>query len=174
MDPNYSLLELASSVQAWCREQDVRPANGQAAEVISERTIRYYRSLGLLDAPGGEYGKSFTERHRLQLLAVRIYQEQGLPLAKIHGALYGQTEAALLAIVANRAGRREPPPADPFFATSASPQQWTVAPLDDDLMLISRRGRPLRPELIAKLRQLLEPGSGQTTSEVPVSEKTQQ
>ena len=43
---------LVDAVDAWCREHQISPANGQAADQLSERTVRYYRTLGLLD-PGG-------------------------------------------------------------------------------------------------------------------------
>ena len=46
----YSLEELAQNVQGWCKTHGIQPANGQVADDVTERTIRYYRSLGLLDA----------------------------------------------------------------------------------------------------------------------------
>ena len=64
-----ALDELARAVQDWCERHHVFPANGQAAEQISERNIRYYRTLGLLDPPQGNYITTFTEKHRLQLIA---------------------------------------------------------------------------------------------------------
>src|SRR5437867_3924089 len=66
----FSLEELARAVQVWCEEHRAYPANGQAAEEITERTIRYYRTLGLLDPPLGNYAKTFSEKHKLQLIAI--------------------------------------------------------------------------------------------------------
>ena len=95
MNKTFSLEELADAVREWCDQHRIVPANGQAADQVSERNIRYYRTLGLLDAPVGSYVKSFNEKHLLQLLAIRIYQAQGLPLRKIRDELYGKSEEEL-------------------------------------------------------------------------------
>jgi DNA-binding transcriptional MerR regulator len=152
---SYSLEELAASVQTWCDEHRVRPANGQAAEAITERTIRYYRTLGLLDAPLGGYLKTFAEKHRLQLLAIRLYQAQGLPLRKIREELYGRSEADLRALVRPSGKPRLLPMPDPF-AAAADVERWSVARLTQDCLLVSRRGRPLPPGLVQKLSEVLD------------------
>lgn len=54
------------------------PANGQAGERITLRTIRYYRAVGLPDPPQAGGGQGFTEKHRLQLVVVRIAYFQTL------------------------------------------------------------------------------------------------
>jgi len=149
----YSLEELAGNVQDWCAAHGIQPANGQAADVLSERTIRYYRTLGLLDAATGAYLRSFTEKHRLQLLAIRIYQAQGFPLRRIHEQLYGKSEAELREFV-RKAGRQLPPVAAAFEAVAPT-EQWAVAPLADDLLLVSRQGRPLPTPLIRRLQATL-------------------
>jgi MerR HTH family regulatory protein len=95
VNKTFSLEELADAVREWCDQHRIVPANGQAADQVSERNIRYYRTLGLLDAPVGSYVKSFNEKHLLQLLAIRIYQAQGLPLRKIRDELYGKSEEEL-------------------------------------------------------------------------------
>src|SRR5215467_13011789 len=94
----FTLEELARAVQEWCEEHHIVPANGQAAGAISERNIRYYRTLGLLDAPIGNYAKTFSEKHRLQLIAIRLFQAQGLPLRKIRDELYGKSLEDLAAL----------------------------------------------------------------------------
>src|SRR5438552_16271731 len=99
VEKEFSLEELAQAVQAWCEEHRTYPANGQAAEEITERTIRYYRTLGLLDPPLGNYAKTFSEKHILQLIAIRLYQAQGLPLRKIRDELYGMSLEDLVAMV---------------------------------------------------------------------------
>src|SRR5258708_2702175 len=99
MSSEFTLEELARAVQSWCEEHHVFPANGQAAEEITERTIRYYRTLGLLDPPFGNYARTFSEKHRLQLIAIRLYQAQGLPLRKIRDELYGQSLEDLASLV---------------------------------------------------------------------------
>ncbi len=155
MSKAYSLEELADSVQAWCEENRVLPANGQAGETITERTIRYYRTIGLLDAPVGAYVKTFTEKHRLQLLAIRLYQAQGLPLRLIREQLCGRTEERLREMV-----RKPVPRKAASFARLESPlpaEQWTVIPLSEHFLLVSREGRTVSPAWLLKLQRPLAP-----------------
>jgi DNA-binding transcriptional MerR regulator len=149
----YSLEELALSVRDWCESHAIQPANGQAADAVSERTIRYYRTLGLLDAAPGAYLRSFTEKHRLQLLAIRIYQAQGFPLRRIHEHLYGKSEDELREFVRG-AGRQMEQAAVPFEAVPQA-EQWSVVPLTEDLLIVSRQGRSLPTRLIRRLQTTL-------------------
>src|SRR4051812_16202973 len=88
MTESFSLEELSDRINAWCGEHAIQPANGQAGVAVSERNIRYYRTLGLVDAPdGGGYG----EKQLLQLTAIRLLQAQGLPLRRIRDLLYGRS-----------------------------------------------------------------------------------
>jgi DNA-binding transcriptional MerR regulator len=153
MNRSYSLEELAGSVQEWCDEHRVLPANGQAAEQITERTIRYYRTLGLLDAPEGGYIKRFNEKHRLQLLAIRLYQALGLPLRRIREELYGRNEADLRELV--RRGRPPALPEPALFQPAAAQESWAVTALSDDFLLVSRQGRFLPPGVLDRLREAL-------------------
>jgi len=149
----YSLEELAQNVQDWCESHGLQPANGQVAEALSERTIRYYRTLGLLDVAPGAYLRSFTEKHRLQLIAIRIHQAQGFPLRRIHEQLYGKSEAELREFV-RKAGRQLEEVDTPFEAVAPS-EQWGVVPLTDDLLIVSRQGRSLPTHLIRRLQATL-------------------
>jgi hypothetical protein len=84
MPESLSLEELSQQVNAWCAEHGIEPASGQVGELVSERNVRYYRTLGLVDAPvDGRY----TEKHLLQLSAIRLLQAQGLPLRRIRELL---------------------------------------------------------------------------------------
>ena len=152
MSSEYSLTELAENVRTWCSTHKVQPANGQVAESVSERTIRYYRTLGLLDAPAGAYLRTFTEKHRLQLLAICIYQAQGLPLRRIQEQLYGKSESELLAFTRSVAKQlKQTTPVEP----SAPTERWGVTSLTDDLLIVSRQGRPLPLTLIRRLQKAL-------------------
>ncbi len=153
MKDEYSLDELARNVQEWCQSHGIHPANGQVAEAVTERTIRYYRTLGLLDAAPGSYLRSFTEKQRLQILAVRIYQSQGFPLRRIHEHLYGKSEAELNAFV-QKAGREMQSLNTPFDAVAPS-ERWSVTPLTSDLLIVSRQGHSLPPNLIRRLQATL-------------------
>lgn len=168
MKSDYSLEELAQNVQGWCAEHGIQPANGQVAEALSERTIRYYRTLGLLAATPGAYLRTFTELHRLQLISIRIYQAQGLPLRRIHEQLYGKSEAELREFV-RKAGRQLVQLATPFEAVAPA-ERWGVVPLTDDLLLVSRQGRPLPTHLIRRLQATLAeagwPGGSETKTQL--------
>ena len=152
----YSLEELAAAVQDWCAEHHVTPANGQAAEEITERTIRYYRTLGLLDPPLGNYAKTFSEKHRLQLIAIRLFQAQGLPLRKIRDELYGKSpeDLAELAKQVSKRGAKALSLNLPFLPPAAG-ESWSVVPLAGEFLLISRQNQQLPRAVIEKINQLL-------------------
>ena len=157
MKTEFTLEELADAVRIWCEEHRLFPANGQAADEISERTIRYYRTLGLLDAPLGNYVKSFSEKHRLQLLAIRIYQTQGIPLRKIRDELYGRSTEDLEVFVKQYARKgKGATPLNVPFTHPAITENWAMAPLTREFMLISREGRQLPAVVIGKINQLIQ------------------
>jgi DNA-binding transcriptional MerR regulator len=156
MTGEFSLEELAAQVRAWSQRHRVYPANGQAAEEITERTIRYYRTLGLLDPPLGNYARTFSEKHKLQLIAIRLYQSQGLPLRKIRDELYGKSLEDLVALErqATKRGKKSAPLAIPFLPPTAS-ESWSVVPLATDFLLISRSHQQLPRAVIDQINELL-------------------
>ncbi len=154
MNREYSLEELARAVQDWCEEHHVHPANGQAAEQISERNIRYYRTLGLLDAPLGNYTRTFTDKHRLQLIAIRIYQAQGLPLRKIRDELYGKSLEDLTALEKAVGKHGQQAISVPLLLPVAS-ESWSVVPLAGEYLLVSRQNQQLPRSVIEQINQLL-------------------
>lgn len=133
---------LADRANAWCQKHRVAPVSGQAGEVVTERNIRFYRTTGLVDAPdGGGYG----EKHLLQIIAIRILQSQGLPLRRIRELLFGRSVAELreiqkrgVAEARSLASARTPMP--------AADELWRMIPLDDDFLIVSRRGTSISPE----------------------------
>jgi DNA-binding transcriptional MerR regulator len=152
----FTLEELARAVQDWCEEHHVFPANGQAAEEITERNIRYYRTLGLLDSPVGNYIKTFTDKHRLQLIAIRLFQAQGLPLRKIRDELYGKGLEDLDALQKqfDKGGKQGVSIAVPLKMPMAS-ESWSVVPLTDEFLLVSRQNKQLPRSIIEKINLLL-------------------
>jgi DNA-binding transcriptional MerR regulator len=152
----YTLEELANVVQVWCEKHGISPANGQAAEGISERTIRYYRTLGLLDAPLGSYVKTFGEKHRLQLIAIRVYQAQGIPLRKIREELYGKSLEDLVAFEKSAARKGAKGLADSVpFAPAYGGESWSVTPLGEGFLLVNRDNRHVPEVVLRKIQQLL-------------------
>ncbi|HTV43259.1 MAG TPA: MerR family transcriptional regulator [Candidatus Sulfotelmatobacter sp.] len=156
MNSEFSLEELAVEVQAWTEKHQVFPANGQAAEEITERTIRYYRTLGLLDAPIGNYAKTFSKKHKLQLIAIRFYQSLGLPLRKIRDELYGKSEQDLAALERQivKQGGKAAALAMPLVPPVAS-ESWSAIPLAGNYLLISRDNQKLPRTIVDKINQLL-------------------
>jgi DNA-binding transcriptional MerR regulator len=152
----FTLEELAQAVQSWCENHRIYPANGQAAEEMSERTIRYYRTLGLLDPPAGSYAKTFSEKHRLQLIAIRLYQAQGLPLRKIRDELYGKDLEDLIALErqAAKRGKKGLTIALPFLPSPGN-ECWRVVMLADEFLLVSRQNRLLPRSVIEKINRLI-------------------
>src|SRR5204862_1066450 len=138
-----SLEELAHAVQSWCEKYRVYPANGQSAEEISERTIRYYRTIGLLDAPQGNYTKTFTDKHRLQLIAIRVFQAQGLPLRKIRDELYGKSFEDLVQFEKQARARKNVAAGPQTFAPRMQSEGWAVGSLDNGFLLVFRGNRAL-------------------------------
>jgi hypothetical protein len=120
MPESFSLEELSDRINAWCGEHGIAPASGQAGEIVSERNIRYYRTLGLIDAPeGGGYG----EKHLLQLAEA-------------------QTATAALRV-----------------SLPTQDELWRTIPLDEDFLLVSRRGTPITPTQREAVLRALRTGS---------------
>jgi len=157
MNGEYSLEELAESLRDWTERHQVYPANGQAAEEISERTIRYYRTLGLLDAPHGNYVRSFSVKHKLQLIAIRLFQAQGLPLRRIRDELYGKSLEDLVALEKQAVKARKGSSVLPLaFAPSLGGEAWRVTPLAGEFLLISRNNQVLPRAIIEQISQWLQ------------------
>ena len=146
----YSLDELVASVNAWSAERGFTPANGQSADQLSARTLRYYRTMGLLAAPnpGGGYG----EMHRLQLSAIRVLQAHGLPLRRIQTLLYGRSIAELRKVLEKGAAAV---PTQPISPALNGAEDWKIAPVDDSVWLILRHGRILTPNQLTRIAAIL-------------------
>lgn len=153
----FTIEELAQAVQTWCEKHGIAPANGQSADEISERTIRYYRTLGLLDAPLGSYIKTFSDKHRLQLIAIRVYQAQGIPLRKIREELYGKSLEDLIAFEKSAArkgakGLAETIPLAPAYGN----ESWSVTPLGGGFLLVNRENRHVPEAVLRKIQLMLD------------------
>ena len=150
----FSVEGLADAVNGWCDDHGITPASGQAGERLSERNVRYYRSLGLVDPPVLGGGQGYGEKHRLQLVAIRLLQAQGLPLNRIGELLFGRTLDELKRIEKEGLAELEAA-ARPAFRP-VSTESWSVTPLDDEFLLVSRRGRGVSDEMRQQLTELLQ------------------
>ena len=153
MNEMMSVEQLAETVNDWCDEHAISPASGQAGERMTVRNIRYYRTLGLIDPPAVGGGQGFGEKHRLQIVAIRLLQAQGLPLGRIQELLFGRSIQDLKQV--EKKGLSEMQAAGFNGFRPALNESWSVAPLNEEFMLVSRRGRRLSPELRERLLSIL-------------------
>jgi DNA-binding transcriptional MerR regulator len=154
VNDTFSAEQLAQRVNEWCQRHSVVPASGQAGETMTVRNIRYYRALGLLDPPSMGGGLGFTEKHQLQLVAIRLLQAQGLPLNRIQELMFGRTVEELKQI--ERQGLAELNQTEVVVFRPAINESWCVTPLNQEFMLVSRRGRRLPSELRERFLAMLE------------------
>lgn len=99
----FSLKELSEAVENALREGNLLKVqqDSRVCAAPDARTIRYYKSLHLLDRPKIIGRQAFYgERHLLQLLAIKALQSISLPLSEIQARLYGRSNQELLSILA--------------------------------------------------------------------------
>jgi DNA-binding transcriptional MerR regulator len=135
----WTIQELTEAVNAWCRDRALQPANGQSASELSVRTLHYYRSAGLLDAPESGAGRGYGRRHLLQLKAIRILQAHGLPLSRIQQLLFARSDEELQKI-AQSAGKIDPGIAKVHSHAFTSKETWTAYPINEELFVVARNG----------------------------------
>jgi DNA-binding transcriptional MerR regulator len=87
----FTLPELAATAASALATTNVDQASGRVSDVPSSRTIRYYASHGLLDAPDDWEGRTaiYGRRHLLQLVAIKRLQAKGYALADVQKRLHG-------------------------------------------------------------------------------------
>jgi DNA-binding transcriptional MerR regulator len=92
--PIDTLVRLVADV---LRSTGVEQTNGQVSAAPTERTLRYYRTRGLLDPPAGHRGRTalYVRRHVLQVLAIKRLQAAEVPLHEVQQRLVGRTDAEL-------------------------------------------------------------------------------
>jgi DNA-binding transcriptional MerR regulator len=149
----YGITALTEQVNDWCSHHRVQPLHNGASSTVTVRNIRYYQTLGLVDRPVRTDGNGFTEKHRLQVIAIRLLQAKGLPLEKIQRLLHGRTEEELSEIErdgvekANLAPAPQPPRGI----------DWRVIPVADDILLMTRTVRDLTAAQRLKIQEIVKP-----------------
>jgi DNA-binding transcriptional MerR regulator len=99
--------------------------------------LRYYRTLGVIDAPTEGGGTGFGERHFLQACAVRVLQAEGLPLTRIQSLLFGRSDVELQSILDSVTTGQ--PATLTESAPLTQPETWQTWPITPELMLVSRQ-----------------------------------
>ena len=151
----WTIQELAETANTWCRDRALQPANGQTAIDLSARTLHYYRSVGLLDAPESGAGRGYRRRHLLQLKAIRILQAHGLPLSRIQQLLFGRSDEELKQI-AESAGKIDPGVTNVHRGVFDSKETWTVYPLNEQLLIVARNGALLSTSQLQSISKICD------------------
>lgn len=88
----WNLRDLAGLVGAVLDASAITPINAAARAQPSERTIRFYVTKGLVSPPEGRgTAATYSYRHFLQLLWIKLRQMEGATLAAITKEMHDQT-----------------------------------------------------------------------------------
>jgi DNA-binding transcriptional MerR regulator len=128
------------------------PMDGRVSPLPDVRTVRYYATLGLLDRPVVQGRDArYTERHVLQLVAVKALQAKGLRLEDVQARLYGRSDRELASLVESASvATRRPHPLLPIV--------WREVTLEPGLKLLADERWKAGPDLgtlVEKLRAAL-------------------
>jgi len=107
----WNLHDLATVAGAILESSGVRPINAAATPRPNERTIRFYVTRGLVTPPEGRgTAATYTYRHLLQVLSIKLRQMEGTTLADISKELNEVSGDVLERRVAATLGGTLPPP----------------------------------------------------------------
>jgi hypothetical protein len=109
----WNVRDLAATTGAILARSRVRPVAASASAAPAERTIRFYVAKGLLGRPEGRgTAATYSYRHLLQVLAIKLRQMEGATLKTIARELGESTGDVLERRVAAVLGDRLPAPED--------------------------------------------------------------
>lgn len=116
-DPLFGIEELVARADARVAAAGIEAPNGQVAEALTVRNVRYYATLGLLAPPAARRGRNalYDDTHVDQLVAVKRLQGDGLQLAEVQRALVGLAPEGIRRVAAGEAA-----PADRFWTARAT------------------------------------------------------
>lgn len=107
----WNLRDLAALVGAILDASAITPINAAARAQPSERTIRFYVTKGLVSPPEGRgTAATYSYRHFLQLLWIKLRQMEGVTLATITKEMVDQTGDVLERRAAQALGASLPVP----------------------------------------------------------------
>ncbi len=107
----WNLHDLAAVAGALLEASGVRPTNAAARARPSDRTIRYYVARGLMGPPEGRgTAATYSYRHLLQILLIKLRQMEGAQLSQIARELEEQTGDVIERRVASTLGPSVPFP----------------------------------------------------------------
>src|SRR5512141_2262243 len=96
-----SIEELVGLIARWTPAVAARQSRHKVTEIPTERTIRYYVSVGLVDRPLRYDGPRalYGRRHFLQALSIKALQARYFPLRKIRSVISDRTDLELEGIL---------------------------------------------------------------------------
>ncbi|HTR20826.1 MAG TPA: MerR family transcriptional regulator [Gemmatimonadales bacterium] len=107
----WNLRDLTALVGAILEVSAVTPINAAARATPSARTIRFYVTKGLVAPPEGRgTAATYSYRHFLQVLCIKLRQMEGVTLAAITREMQDQTGDILERRAAQALGTSLPPP----------------------------------------------------------------
>jgi DNA-binding transcriptional MerR regulator len=154
----WNVRDLAATAAAVLAGSRVRPVSASAAVAPAERTVRFYVTRGLLSPPEGRGTAAvYSYRHLLQLLAIKLRQMEGAPLATIVREFKDATGDVLERRVAGALGEQLPRPEDlavaaagrafqnatPGPAADRGGERWRRVPVSAGVELHLRDTHPL-------------------------------
>lgn len=170
----WNLRDLAATTTAILERTRVRPVGATARPDVSERAVRFYVTRGLLHAPDGRGpSATYSYRHLLQLLSIKLRQMEGAALATIRAELDQATGDVLERRIAATLGDRLPHPRElgvadagrAFHVETAPPrpaggETWRRVAVESGLELHLRAGHPLATlpsgTIVDEVRQAVE------------------
>jgi DNA-binding transcriptional MerR regulator len=107
----WNLHDLTSVAGALLEASGVRPTNAAAKTRPGDRTIRYYVAQGLMAPPEGRgTSATYSYRHLLQILLIKLRQMEGVPLSQIGNELEDHSGDIIERRVASSLGAGVIPP----------------------------------------------------------------
>jgi DNA-binding transcriptional MerR regulator len=93
----WPITDFVAVVNAALKITGIRPAATRATDVLTERTIRYYTVVGLIDPPVGGPGVPgrYGRRHFLQVLAIKRRQSEGRSIRQLRADVAGARNTKL-------------------------------------------------------------------------------
>ncbi|ONH24066.1 helix-turn-helix domain-containing protein [Pseudofrankia asymbiotica] len=118
----WTLAELPGRVAALLAGNYEGQSSGRVGELPSERTVRWYATIGLVDRPVATRGRValYGPRHVLQLAAIKKLQSEGRSLAEIQQRLLGASDRQLAELV----GAPRPVPMPVAVPPAAAPAEF--------------------------------------------------
>ena len=148
----WSLRDLTALAGAILDASGIFPLNVAARARPSERTIRFYVAQGLVSPPEGRgTAATYTYRHLLQVLAIKLRQMEGATLGTIVRDLGDQGGDVIERRVATALGPGLPPPSRITVTQPGTPRGKVGRVIQDWMQSPDKNEAPARPTTCRRL-----------------------